>query len=117
MRVSSQGKFNLHFVRHFLFWTGVLSDDGAPRFFERSARDEEALTALYADPRFFSVLRLPGFSGPGLSVWALAEVDCSSVKTLFHKFWISASNFSRYVFEDSNYSLTAESAILMIFSV
>lgn len=54
VRVSSQGNFNLHFVRNFLFWTGVLSDDGA-RKSERPARDEEALTALYGDPGFFSV--------------------------------------------------------------
>lgn len=85
-------------------------------FFERSARDEEALTALYANFGFFSLLILPGLSGPGFSAWALAEVDCLSVRILFLKFWISDQT-SRDLYSEIPHTDWSQSAILMIFSV
>lgn len=84
---------------------------------ERPAHDEGALTALYRDPSFFSVLRSPEFSGPDFSVRALTKVDCWSVNILFHKFWISVPEFSRYVSGDFNHSLVTEPGVLIFFFV
>lgn len=72
---------------NFFSWSGVFSYDGGLRFFKRSTRDQETLTALCVDFGFY-ILMLPELSGPCVSAWALAGV--SSVNASFYKPWISA---------------------------